>query len=201
MQEEKKLSLEQIEEFLEASQEWQFAAKEREEIYEWLTGVLKQHQYGQQGRGAKGLLRRYLAKMTGMSRAQITRLIARYGEAGAVKAQGYRRHRFANRYTRADIALLASVDEAHETLSGPATRQILKREYNEYGDSNYERLAAISAAQIYRLRKGSAYRRQRTHFSKTRPTAVRIGERRRPVPEGRPGYLRVDTVHQATERV
>jgi transposase InsO family protein len=196
MQEEKKLSLEQIEEFLEASQEWQFAAKEREEIYEWLTGVLKQHQYGQQGRGAKGLLRRYLAKMTGMSRAQITRLIARYGEAGAVKAQGYRRHRFANRYTRADIALLASVDEAHETLSGPATRQILKREYNEYGDSNYERLAAISAAQIYRLRKGSAYRRQRTHFSKTRPTAVRIGERRRPVPEGRPGYLRVDTVHQ-----
>jgi transposase InsO family protein len=161
-----------------------------------LTGVLKQHQYGQQGRGAKGLLRRYLAKMTGMSRAQITRLIARYGEAGAVKAQGYRRHRFANRYTRADIALLASVDEAHETLSGPATRQILKREYNEYGDSNYERLAAISAAQIYRLRKGSAYRRQRTHFSKTRPTAVRIGERRRPVPEGRPGYLRVDTVHQ-----
>ena len=57
MQEEKKLSLEQIEEFLEASQEWQFAAKEREEIYEWLTGVLKQHQYGQQGRGAKGLLR------------------------------------------------------------------------------------------------------------------------------------------------
>ena len=196
MQEEKKLSLEQIEEFLEASQEWQFAAKEREEIYEWLTGVLKQHQYGQQGRGAKGLLRRYLAKMTGMSRAQITRLIARYGEAGAVKAQGYRRHRFANRYTRADIALLASVDEAHETLSGPATRQILKREYNEYGDSNYERLAGISAAQIYRLRKGSAYRRQRTHFSKTRPTAVRIGERRRPVPEGRPGYLRVDTVHQ-----
>jgi transposase InsO family protein len=196
MQEEKKLSLEQIEEFLEASQEWQFAAKEREEIYEWLTDVLKQHQYGQQGRGAKGLLRRYLAKMTGMSRAQITRLIARYGEAGAVKAQGYRRHRFANRYTRADIALLASVDEAHETLSGPATRQILKREYNEYGDSNYERLAAISAAQIYRLRKGSAYRRQRTHFSKTRPTAVRIGERRRPVPEGRPGYLRVDTVHQ-----
>src|SRR5450755_3254141 len=191
-----RLNLEQIEEFLEASQEWQFAAKEREEIYEWLTGVLKQHQYGQQGRGAKGLLRRYLAKMTGMSRAQITRLIARYGEGGAVKAQGYRRHRFANRYTRADIALLASVDEAHETLSGPATRQILKREYNEYGDSNYERLAAISAAQIYRLRKGSAYRRQRTHFSKTRPTAVRIGERRRPVPEGRPGYLRVDTVHQ-----
>ena len=102
-----------------------------------------------------------------------------------------------NRYTRADIALLASVDEAHESLSGPATRQILKREYNEYGDGNHERLAAISAAQIYRLRKGIRLSLlQRTHFSKTWPTAVKIGERRRPVPEGRPGYLRVDTVHQ-----
>ena len=116
--------------------------------------------------------------------------------SGSGKRARYRRHRFANGYTRADIALLASVDEAPETLSGPATRQILKREYNEYGDSNYARLAAISAAQIYRLRKGSAYRRQRTRFSKTRPTAVKIGERRRPVPEGRPGYWRVDTVHR-----
>lgn len=30
----------------------------------------------------------------------------------------------------------------------------------------------------------------------TRPTAVSIGERRKPNPQGRPGFLRVDTVHQ-----
>jgi transposase InsO family protein len=60
----------------------------------------------------------------------------------------------------------------------------------------YERLAAISAAQIYRLRKETAYRRQRLRFSKTQPTPVSIGERRKPQPNGRPGYLRVDTVHQ-----
>jgi transposase InsO family protein len=196
MQDGKRLSLEQIKEFLEGSQEWQFEGQQREQIYEWVSGVLRQQGYAQQGRGAKGLLRRYLAKMSGMSRAQITRLIARYGEAGELKASDYRRHRFANKYTRADIVLLASVDEAHETLSGPATRQILRREYSEYGQAAYARLATISAAQIYRLRKATSYRQRRLKFSKTRPTAVAIGERRRPQPEGRPGYLRVDTVHQ-----
>lgn len=88
------------------------------------------------------------------------------------------------------------MDEAHERLSGPATRRILKREYNEYGQPAYERLATISAAQIYRLRKGAAYRQRLLRYSKTRPTPIAIGERRRPAPEGRPGYLRVDMVHQ-----
>jgi len=196
MQDGEKLSLKQIQEFLEASQEWRFEGKERPEIYAWVRSILGQHRYMQQGRAAKGLLRRYLMKMTGMSRAQITRLIAQYGEGGELKTAAYRRHRFASQYTRADVALLASVDEAHETLSGPATRQILKHEYVEYGQLQYERLAAISVAQIYRFRKQAAYRQRRLRFSKTRPTPVCIGERRRPEPEGRPGYLRVDTVHQ-----
>jgi transposase InsO family protein len=108
----------------------------------------------------------------------------------------YRRHRFTQRYTRADVELLAAVDEAHETLSGPATRHILAREHNEFGQAEYERLATISVAQIYRLRKRAAYRQRRLHFTKTNPTSVAIGERRRPEPNGRPGYLRVDTVHQ-----
>jgi transposase InsO family protein len=196
MQDGGKLSLEQIQEFLKASQDWQFEGRERQQIYEWVTSLLRQHRYGQQGRAAKGLLRRYLVKMTGMSRAQMTRLIAQYEEAGEVKAAAYRRHRFASKYTRADVVLLASVDEAHETLSGPATRQILKREHVEYGQLEYERLATISVAQIYRLRKDAVYRQRRVRFSKTRPTPVSIGERRRPEPEGRPGYVRVDTVHQ-----
>lgn len=196
MQDGKQLSLEQIKEFLEGSQEWEFEGQQREQIYAWVSGVLRQQRYRQQGRRGKGLLRRYLAKMTGMSRAQITRLIARYGEAGEVRASTYRRHRFANKYTRADSVLLAGVDEAHETLSGPATRQILKREYVEYGQAEYERLATISVAQIYRLRKQAVYRQRLLQCNKTRPTPIAIGERRRPEPEGRPGYLRVDTVHQ-----
>ena len=101
-----------------------------------------------------------MAKMTGLSRAQARRWIGRYLEQGTVSETRYRRHRFTQRYTRADVELLAAVDEAHETLSGPATRHILGREYNEFGQAEYERLATISVAQIYRLRKRAAYRQR-----------------------------------------
>lgn len=51
-------------------------------------------------------------------------------------------------------------------------------------------------AHLYRLRRSRAYRRKRTVYQPTRPAKVAIGERRRPQPDNRPGYLRVDTVHQ-----
>ena len=119
--------------FLRASEEIRFKGETREQVYSWIETVLRQQQYVQQGRKARGLLRRYLEKMTGLSRAQVTRLIARYQASGMVQAASYRRHRFAQRYTRADIELLAAVDEAHDSLSGPATQRILQREYQHYG--------------------------------------------------------------------
>ena len=134
--------------------------------------------------------------MTGLSRAQITRLVKLYSAGERVKPKSYRRHRFASRYSRADIELLASVDEAHETLSGPATQKIRQREFHEFGQQQYERLSQISVAHLYRLRKSRAYRERRVVYQPTRPTTVSIGERRAPQPEGRPGYIRVDTVHQ-----
>jgi len=86
-------------------------------------------------------------------------LIARYQKEGQVQERSYQRNRFARRYTAADLELLGAVDEAHETLSGPATQKILYREYYEYGDACYQRLATISVPHIYNLRKSSAYRR------------------------------------------
>jgi transposase InsO family protein len=135
----------------------------------------------------------------GLSRAQVTRLIGRYLECGEVKEPRYQRHRFAARYTRADVELLAAVDEAHDTLSGPATKRILEREYRDYGKAEYERLAGISSAHLYNLRQQSRYRERRLHYTKTRPTPVAIGERRKPQPAGQPGYVRVDTVHQGDQ--
>jgi len=196
MQNGERLSLEQIRAFLQASEEVRFEAIQRDEVYQWVAKTLCRQEYGKQGRAAKGLLRQYLVKMTGLSRAQVTRLIGRYQQIGTLQERSYRRHRFACRYQAEDIELLAGVDEAHETLSGPATQKILYREFHEYGDERYQRLAAISAAHIYNLRKSRAYRQKRIVYQKTRPVQVAIGERRRPDPQGRPGYLRVDTVHQ-----
>jgi transposase InsO family protein len=133
--------------------------------------------------------------MTGLSRAQITRLVTQYLGGEEVKPKPYRRYRFPSRYTREDIELLAAVDEAHGTLSGPATQKLLQRARHDFWETRYERLAMISVAQLYRLRKSRRYREQRIAYQPTRPTKVSIGERRRPEPNGRPGYLRVDTVH------
>ena len=191
-----KLSLEEIRRFVEGSEGLHFEGRNRKQVYGWVEQVLLGQQYSSQGKAARGLLRRYLEKMTGLSRAQVTRLVGRYLRRGRVQSRDYRRHRFAQRYTRADIELLAAVDEAHETLSGPATRRILEREHRVYGKAEYERLAAISVSHLYNLRQSSRYRERRLTYTKTKPVVIAIGERRKPDPQGRPGFLRLDTVHQ-----
>lgn len=196
MEDGEKLSLEQIRAWLEAQGELEFQAQDRAEMYGWVDRTLRQQDYGHLNRAGKGLVRRYVARMTGRSRAQTARLIGVYQQGQEVKPCAYRRHRFARRYTPADIELLAEVDTAHETLSGPATQKILHRAYHDFGDSRFKRLADLSVAQLYRLRKSRAYRAQRVVYQHTRPTQIAIGERRKPAPENRPGYVRVDTVHQ-----
>jgi len=190
------LSLDEIRVFLKASEAVHFEGEKKEEVYAWVSGCLGEQNWVELGRTARGLVRRYMEKMTGLSRAQITRLITQYGQSGEVRAQRSQRRRFPTVYTPEDIVLLASVDEAHETLSGPATQKILQRQLYDFNDQRFYRLAGISVAQIYRLRQTPGYRKRRVVYQGTRAVRVAIGERRAPRPEGRPGYLRVDTVHQ-----
>ena len=192
-------SLEQIRAFLAGSGEVRFAGQRREEVYGWTERTLVRHQYASLDRPGKGLVRSYIARMTGLSRAQVTRLITAYGRTGRVKAAAYQRTKFATRYTTADVDLLAYVDKAHGNLSGPATRRILEREYSDYHQAAYQRLSAISVAHLYRLRNSAAYRKRNTSYQPTRPTPIPIGERRKPQPQGLPGYLRIDTVHQGDQ--
>jgi hypothetical protein len=191
------ISLEQIRVFLVASDGTvRFAGRRRAEVYEWTERTLVRHQYACLSRPEKGLVRQYISRMTGLSRAQVTRLIGRYTAHGRVKAALYQRRKFAARYTNKDLELLAYVDQSHGNLSGPATKHILLREYQEYGQAAFERLSQISVAQIYRFRNSDAYRKSNRSYQPTRPTPIPIGERRKPRPQGRPGYLRIDTVHQ-----
>lgn len=189
-------SLEQIRAFLAGAGEVRFAGSSRAEVYGWTERTLVRFGYAGLGRPGKGLVRRYIARLSGLSRAQVTRLIASYSASGHVQAAAYQRRKFPTRYTKADVDLLAYVDRSHGNLSGPATKRILQREYHEYAQAAFARLAQISVAQIYRFRNSEAYRQRNTSYQPTRPTPIPIGERRKPRPEGRPGYLRIDTVHQ-----
>jgi hypothetical protein len=116
------LSFEEIRRFVAAREGLQFESRNREQVYRWIERVLVRQEYAMQGKVARGLLRCYVEKRMGMSRAQVTRLIGRYRASGRLRVTSYRRHRFASWYGRSDIELLAEVDEAHGTLSGPMPR-------------------------------------------------------------------------------
>jgi len=189
-------TLEQVQAVLDSPEGLAFNRVGREELYGWIDSVLKRFDYFKLHRKAKGLVKAYLQRLSGLSRAQMTRLVTRDQLEGEIKPGYARRNRFATVYTNSDKELLAQTDNAHARLSGPATRKILQRQYAFYGDKRFERLSRISSAHIYNLRSSRAYRERAQTVAKTHSVCVSIGIRRRPEPQGRPGYIRVDTVHQ-----
>lgn len=196
MQNAEMLTQEQIEKFLKGSQPIEFSGQSRAEVYKFVERVLVAQEYAGEGKKTRGAIRAYLGKVTGLSLPQMTRLIRQYRQAGVVEAVRSRRRRFPTKYTSRDVALLAEVDRSHDWLSGPATVGILKRESEQYGKAEYARLAGISVAHLYNLRSSVGYRKLAARWEPTQPRAITIGERRKPDPQGRPGFLRIDTVHQ-----
>jgi hypothetical protein len=190
-------TLEQVRAFLAGSAPLSFAAPQREAAYGFVSAQLGRFDYRRLGKADKGLVRLYLCKVTGISRAQMTRLIAQYAATGRIEdRRGPPAQPFARRYTAEDVRLLAEVDALHGTLSGPATRKLCERACAVFGDPRFVRLTGISNGHLYNLRASQTYQRQRGPFDKTRPVQLPIGERRKPRPEGRPGFVRVDSVHQ-----
>ena len=152
--------------------------------------------YRELGKKDKSIVRAYLQKGANYSRAQLTRVIGRCRGGQFEEKKINHRHLFPKKYSQAEIRLLAKTDEAHQTLSGGATKKLFERAHTLYNDEAYQQLKGISIAHLYNLRHSVTYERQRQHFEKTKSNHVAIGERRKPRPDGQPGYIRVDTVHQ-----
>ena len=191
-----RISLEQIRGFSEGSGAVGCAAKNRTERFKWIEAVLLGQGDRTFGTPAKGLVPGDIEKMTGLNRVPTTRLIKSDVDGQPVNSRPYRRRRFPQPYTSADIGLLVEVDAAHETLSGPATPKVSHREFHDFGDGRLQRLAALSMAHLHRLRGSRSYPAKRTVDPPTQPNTVAIGQRRKPEPLGIPEYRRGDTVHQ-----
>lgn len=189
-------SIAQIKAFGEVAKGIEFQGASRKEKYNWIEEVLLRFRYFSCRRGEKSIVKKYLCQMTGYSDAQMTRLIGQKKQGGKIMANSSTRHCFPRVYTPEDVALLAQTDLAHSRLSGPATKAIFVREHSIFQKPVFVRLKDISVSHLYNLRGRKQYTSQTKFFAKTKPTTVTIGERRRPDPQGRPGFLRVDTVHQ-----
>ena len=191
----------QLRAFLQGTLTVEFQAISNDvERYGFISAVLQRFGYRQLRRSEKGVVLRYLERTTGYSRQQLTRLVGRC-RPGAPLRKRYRAAPvgFARKFTAADVKLLAQTDALHNTLSGPATRCLMQRAYTVYGDARYERLATLSVGHLYNLRRQAGYQTIRTHWTKTKGRVVPIGQRRAPTADGRPGYIRIDSVHQGDE--
>jgi transposase InsO family protein len=193
-------TIEQLEQFLTGTQSIAFlVASNKKDIYRDIQRTLVRFRYPTLNKGSKGLVVRFLIKITGYSRQQITRLIKQYCVTGKIEWQQRIYQGFERLYTVEDISLLASLDERHNTLSGPATKKLCERAYALFKQTQYQRLAGISVAHLYNLRKSKPYLRQRYTFEKTRPKVALIGIRKKPRANGEPGFIRIDTVHQGDQ--
>ena len=190
-------TVEQVRAFLAGTASVGFELPAESGRYAWIVDILRQFGYARLKRRDKGLLRRFLLKVSGYSRAQLNRLIAQWCETRALAdRRGPPAVPFVTRYTDADIRLLVELDELHATLSGLAMKKLAERAYTVFSQGQYARLAGISVAHLYNLRHTQGYLRRRATVVKTRSVSIPIGERRKPQPNGNPGYLRVDSVHQ-----
>jgi len=188
---------EQLEQFLNGTQAVLFEISSvKKERYDWIRRELIRFNYLQQGKVDKGIVIRYLMKVSGYSRQQVTRLIAQYRKTGYIRHHHANVPAFQRRYSKEDIRLLAKMDQRYDGPCGHTLKKLCERAYRVFNEEPFVRLSTISVSHLYNLRKTKTYRLTRQHFHKTRAKASAIGERRKPRPNGQPGYIRIDTVHQ-----
>lgn len=189
-------SIRHVEQFTQGMAGIEFCGASRKEKYAWIEHALVRFQYRRLRKKERSLVKQFIRKTTGYSAVQMKRLISQYLHCGKVLLSAKKKHRFSSVYTTDDVALLAKTDNAHARLSGPATKAVCLREYGVFGRTEYSRLARISVSHLYNLRERRQYISHATTYTKTPTTSVQIGERRKPRPQGQPGYIRVDSVHQ-----
>lgn len=199
-------TIEQLEEFLSATPDVAFTAPPTggatdNQFYQHISRVLARFDYPQCSKHDRGVVLAYLRRTSGYSRAQLTRLVGRWSVNRVAQEPLRKRYRapaapFARKYTAADVELLVEMDRAHEDVCGPAIAHLLQRAHSVYGDQRYARLADLSVSHLYNLRKRVDYQARRVSFVNTRAVCNAIGLRKAPSPNGRAGFVRIDTVHQ-----
>ena len=173
----------------------------KKDSYTWISKVLTKFKYKYCRRKDKTIIRRYIRLVTNYSRQQLDRLIKRHAEHGIIETQYNKRPnsgRYRMLYTKEEIKLMAETDDLHNYPSGQALRKIMNRMYRKFGRKEFKRIRNISVSHIYNIRNTRYYRRIARNYTKTKPNMVMvtIGDRGKPDPQGKPGYLRIDTVHQ-----
>ncbi len=139
-------SLEKVRQFLGGTDEVDLAIDGKRNRYDFIKRTLMRFKYRTLKREDKGLLLRYMARISGYSHVQVKRLAARYLKEGRLTWRHTASRGFARKYRDKDCRLLAQTDELHGTLSGPATKKLCERALLVYDQQEYANLAGISVS-------------------------------------------------------
>ena len=148
-------TLPQIKEFLKKDTPDILKPPEKPIVYAWLDHILAQLKYRRLDKKDKGTVKKFVKRVTDYSEVQINRLFSKHKQ-GKLRWNEWKKTNAVRFYLAEDIKLLHKVDSAHQ-LSGPATKKIFQREYEVFGRKEYRKLANISTAHIYNLRKSLDY--------------------------------------------
>jgi len=202
MNDENILSIAQLKSFLSGVGTISFNINKRgnenkQEMYDWVGNLLSKVRYFSLKKKEKGIVVSYVQSITDLSKSHIKKLIKRKKKYGKLRLSEIKKNTFPTRYDTSDIARLIETDNAHGRISGPATKRILQREYLEFKRQEFEMISHISISHLYNIRKSKRqYQSQILFIEKTQAVNRNIGERRKPQTNGKPGFLRVDSVHQ-----
>jgi len=194
-------SIGDMENFLQANNKIEISIESKKDKYNYISKTLIKFKYQIERKKNKTIIKKFLIKITGYSFKQMKRLIQKQ-KAGklliSLKLAQSNRKRFIKKYYPSDIALLIKTDSVHRCINGNATKKIMEREFDIFNKIEYKNISEISVSHLYNIRnKSRQYQTSEALFyTKTQATPVNIGERRKPQPDGKCGYLRVDSVHQ-----
>jgi len=194
-------SINQIEEFLKTNtlSGLKIEIISIKDKYQCINEVLWNLKFRRLSKTDKHTVFRFLKFFTGYSISHIKRLAVKW-RGGTLKYNPSKnRNTFSRKYYPKDIDLLIKTDTAHHCLNGKATKAILEREFAVFKKADYANISNISVGHIYNIRNGNnryAVSGAMYFLQKTKRSDVDIGTRQKPMPNGKPGYVRIDTVHQ-----
>jgi len=190
------VSVAQLSEFTKFAKQVKFKSNNKKETYEWVGKTLGKFHYHSETKKNRGIIKSYIVGATGYSSDNVDKLISRKKKFGKVFLKERTQHTFPRFYTKKDISLIAEVCNMYRGQNGYAMKKVFFDMDNIYEDFEFERLSYVSVSHIYNLKQTEVFKHHSLTYTKTNPTQVNIGERRKPNPYGKPGFLRVDSVHQ-----
>lgn len=186
-------NLSELKAFLTSAKRLVLKTETINEKYLFINQTIQRFKYQKLSRKDKHTVLVYLKKVTGYKKAQVLRLVKR-SLSGDLKRTVYQRHNPHIIYGSADIKLLETTDVLHRRLNSLATKEILRREAELFGRSQYSHISQVSISHINNLRDSAGYRKLWINSTKARE--VPIGKTKPPEANNQPGSIRVDTVHQ-----